>query len=127
MPRFINKRYKQFNGVFAPNSKHRAQVTPAKRGKGNKRQAHTETEQRTAVERHAAMRWAQRLKRVFDIDSETRMECGGVVKVIACIEDPVVIKKRLSQLKEKADTKAPNWLPESRASHPVCLQTGLFN
>jgi len=73
------------------------------------------------------MTWAQCLKRVFDIDSETRMECGGVVKVIACIVDPVVIKKRLSQLKEKADTKAPNWLPESRASHPVCLQTGLFN
>jgi hypothetical protein len=27
----------RFHGVFAPNSKHRARVTPAKRGKGNKR------------------------------------------------------------------------------------------
>jgi len=26
----------RFHGVFAPNSAHRAQVTPAKRGKGNK-------------------------------------------------------------------------------------------
>ena len=26
----------RFHGVFAPNSKHRARVTPAKRGKGNK-------------------------------------------------------------------------------------------
>jgi len=43
---------------FAPDSKHRALVTPAKRGKGNKSQAHNETEERTPVERHAAMTWA---------------------------------------------------------------------
>ena len=92
----------RFHGVFAPNSKHRALVTPAKRGKGNKSQAHNETEERTPVERHAAMTWAQRLKRVFNIDIETCVECGGAVKVIACIEDPVVIKKILAHLKEKA-------------------------
>jgi hypothetical protein len=28
----------RFHGAFAPKSKHRALVTPAKRGKGNKRQ-----------------------------------------------------------------------------------------
>jgi len=39
------------------------------------------------------MTWAQRLKRVFDIDIETCPACGGAVKVIACIEDPVVIKR----------------------------------
>ncbi|VAW82460.1 Mobile element protein [hydrothermal vent metagenome] len=43
----------RFHGVFAPNSKHRALVTPAKRGKGNKSQAHNETEERTPVERFA--------------------------------------------------------------------------
>ncbi len=37
------------------------------------------------------MTWAQRLKRVFNIDIETCSECGGAVKVIACIEDPVAI------------------------------------
>lgn len=42
------------------------------------------------------MRWAQRLKRVFRIDIETRA-CGGTVKVIACIEDPVVIKTILDK------------------------------
>ena len=30
----------RFHGVFAPNSQYRAVVTPAKRGRGNKRQAH---------------------------------------------------------------------------------------
>ncbi len=83
----------RFHGVFAPNSKHRVLVTPAKRGKGNKSKTSDEAPEQTSFERRAAMTWAQRLKRVFDIDIETCSECGGAVKVIACIEDPVVIDK----------------------------------
>jgi hypothetical protein len=45
-----------------------------------------------------AMTWAQRLKRVFNIDIETCRECGGAVKGVACIEEPVVIKKILTHL-----------------------------
>lgn len=56
----------RFHGVFTPNSKHRALVTPAKRGKGNP--AKTTDETPTPVERRASMTWAQRLKRVFNID-----------------------------------------------------------
>ena len=41
------------------------------------------------------MSWAQRLKRLFAIDIETCRVCGGSMEVIACIEDPVVIKKIL--------------------------------
>jgi hypothetical protein len=33
------------------------------------------------------MHWAQGLERVFQIDGETRPNCGGVVNVIASIED----------------------------------------
>ena len=116
----------RFHGVFAPNSKHRALVTPAKRGKGNKHLTHDEAEARTPVERHAAMTWAQRLKRVFSIDIETCVECGGTVKVIACIEDPVVIKKILSHLRQKAETHEPSPLPESRAPSAE-LHHGLFD
>jgi ferredoxin-like protein FixX len=116
----------RFHGVFAPNSKHRALVTPAKRGKGNKSHAHNETEERTLVERHSAITWAQRLNRVFNIDIESCVECGGAVKVIACIEDPVVIEKILSHLEGKAATQESNLLPESRAPPPVCMQAGLF-
>jgi hypothetical protein len=68
----------RFHGVLAPNSQHRALVTPAKRGKGNK--ARVSDEPQTPAERRAAMIWAQRLKRVFNIDIET---CSGTVKVIA--------------------------------------------
>jgi hypothetical protein len=55
----------RFHGVFAPNSKHRIDVTPAKRGKGRVKQ---ENEEKTPEQRHQAMTWAQRLKRAFKIN-----------------------------------------------------------
>jgi len=46
----------RFHGVFAPNSKYRARVTPAKRGKGGRdARAAADPEERTAAERRAAM------------------------------------------------------------------------
>ena len=44
------------------------------------------------------MTWSQRLRRVFNIDIETCSECGGAVKIIASIEDTVVIQKILAHL-----------------------------
>ncbi|VAX12386.1 Mobile element protein [hydrothermal vent metagenome] len=85
----------------------------AKRGKVKKAKALDEPQ--TPTERRASMTWAQRLKRVFNIDIETCGECGGAVKVIACIEDPVVIKKILAHLKEKASPEPTNLLPSVRA------------
>ena len=116
----------RFHGVFAPNSKHRASVTPAKWGKGNKPKAVDDPQERTPAERRASMSWAQRLKRVFKFDIETCRECGGAVKVIACIEDPVVIKQILDHLKHKAETSESRALPESRAP-PAGLHQGLFD
>jgi len=104
----------RFHGVFAPNSKHRVTVTPAKRGKSKQRG--DLKEDKTPEERRAAMTWAQRLKRVFKIDVETCAHCGGAVKVIACIEDQQVIDKILSHLKKKDGLPLPpDALPEARA------------
>ena len=61
-----------------------------------------ESEDRTPGERRAAMRWAQRLKRVFGIDIETCPACGGAARIIACIEDPDVIEESLTHLDAKA-------------------------
>lgn len=58
-------------------------------------------EVRSTVEHHAAMTWAQRLKRVFNIDIEVCSRCGGSLKVIACIEDQDVIDRILAHLREK--------------------------
>ena len=44
--------------------------------------------------------WAQRLKRVFNIDIEVCSRCGGSVRVIACIEDQEVIDRILAPLRE---------------------------
>ncbi|MCP4365730.1 MAG: hypothetical protein GY800_10595 [Planctomycetes bacterium] len=62
-----------------------------------------------------AISWAQRLKRVFNIDIETCSKCGGAVKVIACLEDPVVIDKILTHLDKKAALAESVVLPQSRA------------
>lgn len=93
----------RFHGVFAPNSKYRARVTPAKRGRGGRHATTADPEERTPAERRAAMTWAQRLKRVFGIAIETCPACRGAVRIIAYIEAPDVIDKILAHL----DAKAP--------------------
>jgi hypothetical protein len=104
----------RYHGVFAPNSQHRARVTPARRGRGHKAKA-SGSEEATPVASHAAMSWAQRLKRVFDIDIATCTVCGGSMKVIACIEDPLVIKRILAHLRGKGLYREAAGLPQSRA------------
>ena len=47
----------RFHGVFAPNSKHRALVTPAGRGKRVKTNTDNEVDERTPAEQHVAMAW----------------------------------------------------------------------
>ncbi len=47
------------------------------------------------------MTWAQRLKRVFNIDIEVCSRCGGPVKVIAGIVDQDVIDRILAHLERK--------------------------
>ena len=110
----------RFHGVFAPNSKHRVQVTPAKRGKKPDTSEGLDTDWcgKSPAERHRAMTWMQRLKRVFNIDIEVCEHCGGHVKVIASIEDPKVIEQILKHLKQKAakaDAAKQHELPPERA------------
>jgi hypothetical protein len=104
----------RYHGVFAPNSQHRALVTPARRGRGSKTKA-PGPEDATPVASHAAMNWAQRLKRVFNIDIETCSVCGASMKVIAAIEDPPVIKKILTHLRANGLYQEAAGLPQSRA------------
>ena len=99
----------RFHGVFAPHSQHRAWVTPAGRGPGRAiRKTHS------ADERHTAMSWARRLKRVFRIDIETCDRCGGRVRILASIEDPAVIARILEHIERCGGAEsAPT--PRSRA------------
>ena len=105
----------RYHGVLAPNHRWRGLVTPARRGKGIKSISNAEV--RTPAERHAAMTWAQRLKRVFSIDIEVCGRCGGSVRVIASIEGQDVIDRILTHLrqKEQETPTRPLLVPPTRA------------
>jgi len=47
------------------------------------------------------MTWAQRLKRVFDIEISICTYCGGDVKIIACIQDRATIDRILDHINKK--------------------------
>jgi ribosomal protein S27E len=86
-PRFNLTR---FHGIFAPNSKHRQNIVP--------RRVAAKLDSDKPL---APMTWSQRLKRVFSIDIETCPECGGELRVIACIEDPKLIRQILSHIQQR--------------------------
>ncbi len=61
------------------------------------------------------MEWVHTIIHVGNIDIEQCERCGKQMKVIACIEDPVVIKKILAYLKEQTPVKIKHVIPESRS------------
>ena len=112
----------RFHGVFAPNSKHRAEVTPAKRGKVKKTRSLDEDQ--TPAECRAAMTWAKTVKNVYLVlISKPALSAVVMSKIIACIEDPAVIQKILAHLDDRASPSDLSLLPECRAP-PA---TGLFD
>jgi len=92
----------RFHGVLAPNAKLRASVIP-QRAQKDSAPAHEHGHGQAA-----RMSWARLLKRVFDIDVE-RCACGGQLKIIAAIEEPVVIVRILTHLglAARAPPRAP--------------------
>lgn len=97
----------RFHGVFAPNSQYRAGII--NRQGDNKSEEAVQTE----GEKYGAMKWSVRLKRAFDIDMKTCEACGGAVKVITCIDDPVVINKILANFQSPQSNQIMS--PVSRA------------
>lgn len=108
----------RFFGVFAPNASVRAEVTASKRGKNSPKL--DESLKHADKPYHArSMSWAQRLKRVFNIDITQCESCNKHnVKIVACITDPIVIKKILVHLDKIASpitVPLPSLLPPLRA------------
>jgi len=50
--------------------------------------------------------WAERLKRVFDIDISVCPLCGGTLRVIADVTDPDAIQTILAHLRQRAPPDA---------------------
>ena len=106
----------RYHGVFAPHSSLRAAITPAQRGKGRKHAG--EGDEQPAVPCHAAMTWAQRLKRVFGIEIDRCARCRGKLKVLASIEDPAVIARILTHLDRTSTATQPELAPQAARAPP---------
>jgi hypothetical protein len=88
----------RFHGVLAPNAKLRARVVPAGPDEDADASQLDATEPGCAHRRPARIRWARLLKRVFEIDLEHCLNCGGELKIIAAILETPVIERILTHL-----------------------------
>ncbi len=87
----------RFHGVLAPNAKLRKAVVPLPPTVSAPAHANDCAHLPTGSA-NGRMRWAQLLKRVFDIDIEHCPHCGGQLKLIAAIEEPATIARILTHL-----------------------------
>ncbi len=83
----------RFHGVLAPHAKLRAAIVPD----AAQQTSEPAQDQDHAHGQSARMSWARLLRRVFDIDV-AHYVCGGALRIIAAIEDPVVIARILTHL-----------------------------
>ena len=100
----------RFHGVFAPNSRLRVRVTPARRATGATKTPMTGAHEPTTAAGPtplASSRWARRLARVFGIDIASCSVCGGLLRLLACIEDRQAIDAILTHLAAKTDRSEP--------------------
>ena len=111
----------RFHGVFAPNSKYRARVTPAKRGRGGQHARTENLEETTPTERQAAMTWAQRLKRVLlraSCPAPFGPACGGS-KSLQAIWSGSISRPARPAVGRCASSRALRIQPSSRRSSPT--------
>jgi hypothetical protein len=115
----------RFHGVFAPNSKYRAQVTPAKRG--NVKKPRPLDEDQTLAECKTAMTWAQRLKRVFNIDI-AYMDVGKGREQDAVASKSAVSAVVMSELSPVSKSQRlfrrylPTWMTVQLLQHQDCYR-----
>ena len=105
-----------YHGVFVrgcrqPNARMRKLIVPTK-GKKNKskldqNECTSIAKPESADELIAPLTWAQRLKRVFNIDISVCPLCGGTMRVIADIIDPDIIQKILDHIEAQPPPTKP--------------------
>lgn len=68
-----------------------------------------------AVDADAVLCWAQRLKRVFGIDVNTCVYCGGTVRIVASVEEPKTIRAILDHFEKHGALEPAHYRPAPRA------------
>jgi hypothetical protein len=102
--------------LASPNAKLRAQIIP-----GRLVSVSDDPGKAPHHPTSARVSWARLLKRVFDIDIEHCLHCGGTLKIITAIEDPAVIARILAHLGLPTRATALNSSSASRS-----LRNGLI-
>jgi hypothetical protein len=105
-----------YHGVLAPHARWRARVVAYG-------VAHAATDAPSAEEMRRASagverrhwRWADLMRRAFEIDVLACPRCGGRMVLIATIEDPAVVQRILTHL------GLPTEMPEARPARPPPL------
>ena len=98
----------RYHGVLGPHYKHRKQIVPKPPELKLVQDDQTIKPQQLELKKKN-LNWARLLARVFNIDVETCIKCGGKMKIIAAIEDPKVIRKILDHM--GLPTKPPPLYP----------------
>jgi hypothetical protein len=80
----------RYHGVLGPHYKHRKQIVPKPPELKIVHDDQNVIEPKQLALKKKNIPWARLLARVFNIDVETCIKCGGNMKIIAAIEDPKV-------------------------------------
>ena len=95
-----------YHGVLAPNAKLRKQVVKYGRESDSEPKTKETEEQENTKPKH--YKWAELMKRVFDLDVLCCPKCSGRLQLISLIEDPPVIKKILKHLGLPTELPTPS-------------------
>lgn len=123
----------RYHGVFAPCSPFRPHIVPAavKPRRRKSKSGDTSPDQPPADQNShihsttespsSPLSWAQRLKRVFDIDITLCPLCGGQLRVIEDVTNPDLIRKILAHVQQQAPPPKP-----PACANPLPAHSDLF-
>jgi len=92
----------RYYGRYSNASRGRRKKALQQTGGSSPDAAPAETEAATVELRSARRRWAELLRRVYEIDPLVCPKCGGEMRVIGFITEPTTIRRILDHLKAKA-------------------------
>lgn len=102
----------RYHGVFAPNCRLRQRVVPSPRGTAARKRQQRKVSVASPPPHLPAlnddglpiapMTWAERLRRVFQIDITTCPDCGGRLRWVADVTEPMLIRKILLHVQSRA-------------------------
>ncbi len=100
----------------------RAQLTSSGRGKPpptDVESSDANSDHRSPNEKPRSKTWAQLLKRVFNIDVSTCVHCGGTLRIVASIEEPIAIRAILAHFVKNGPLEKAHYRLSPRAPPAV--------